>query len=328
MSSSSLPASPEPRRRVPRWLKVLVVVLLVVANLAVLGLIWAINTGENLLADADVDEEVVSALTPAAGDTLNFLVVGSDSREGLDDLTNFGSFGGERGDVIMVVHVDPDSGPRILSIPRDLWVEIPGHGEDKINSAYAFGGASLMVETVQQNLGIPINHYVEIGFAGFQAMIDEMGGITITFDYPARDLKSGLDVDAGSQQLNGEQALAFARSRSYQEYRNGQWVSVEANDIGRTGRQREVMGAILASLKSPSSLTEAGDIVDGVSDHLTIDATLAESSAAGLFWDFRSVLTAGIDGVTLPVYSATIGGKSVVIADQPSADQAVNTFLS
>ncbi|HET7846341.1 MAG TPA: LCP family protein, partial [Acidimicrobiia bacterium] len=127
---SSPPSTPSHRRGLPRWLKVTILTLLVVANLAALGLLWAVNTGQNLLSGADTDEEVVDALTQPTGEALTFLVVGSDSREGLEDLEHFGDFAGSRGDVVMLVRVDPAKGSaQMLSIPRDLWVDIPGHGE-------------------------------------------------------------------------------------------------------------------------------------------------------------------------------------------------------
>jgi LCP family protein required for cell wall assembly len=326
---SSSPPTPVPRRGLPRWLKVSILTLLVVANLAALGLLWAFNTGQNLLSGADTDEEVVGALTELTGDAVTFLVVGSDSREGLESLEHFGAFAGSRGDVVMLVRVDPaNSEARMLSIPRDLWVDIPGQGEGKINAAYSYGGPSLMVRTIQENLGIPVNHYVEIGFVGFQDMVDELGGIHIAFPYAARDRSSGLDVEAGTEVLDGETALAYARSRKYQEYQNGSWVSVDANDIGRTERQQEVVRAILSELKTPASVADAGDLTSALASHMTIDATLASSSIAGLAWDFRSLLTGGIVGTTLPVDGATIGGASVVVAREPDATQMIAEFMA
>ena len=326
---SSPPSTPVSRRGLPRWLKVTILTFLVMANLVALGLFWALNTGQNLLSGADTDEEVVDALTPPTGDALTFLVVGSDSREGLEDLANFGDFAGARGDVVMLVRVDPVNGEaRMLSIPRDLWVDIPGQGKGKINSAYAYGGPSLMVRTIQENLGIEVNHYVEIGFVGFQEMVDELGGIHVSFPYAARDGSSGLDVEAGTEVLDGEMALAYARSRKYQEYRNGSWVSVDANDIGRTQRQQEVVRAILSELKTPASLASAGDLTSALASHMTIDATLASSSIAGLAWDFRSLLMGGIEGSTLPVDGATVGGASVVVAREPDATQMIAAFVT
>lgn len=321
--------SPSPRRSgLPRWLKGLIITVLVLANIAVLGVIWIIQTGNSLFDDARTDDEVSDVLDPTANGSRIFLVVGSDSREGLDDLDNFGAFGGARGDVVMLVKVDPENRvSRILSLPRDLWVSIPGHGEDRINAAYAKGGPTLMVETVQANLGVPINNYVEIDFVGFQALVDELGGIEIEFEYPARDSKSGLDVDAGRQVLNGEQALAYARSRHYQEYQNGSWRSVEANDIGRTKRQQAVMRALLSRVKSPGSIAEAGNLASTMSKYITVDSKLASESVASLVWDFRGLITGSVEGMTLPSVGRTIDGKSVVVADEPAASQMVDEFL-
>ncbi len=315
------------RRQLPKWLKVTVVSLLVVANIVVLVVLWAINTGQGILATAETDSQVSKVLDEATGDDLTFLVIGSDSRAGLDDLTNFGPAGGARGDVIMLVRFDSStSAAQILSIPRDLYVDIAGYGQNRINAAYALGGPSLMVETIRDSLGVEVNHYVEIDFVGFESLIDELGGIELWFPYPARDLKSGLDVDAGTQRLDGDTALAYARSRKYQELQNGTWVSVNANDIGRTERQQEVVRAIAAELKRPSSITEAGDIAAALAQNMTIDSTLASSSVADLAWTFKGILAGSIDGATLPTYGKNIDGRSVVIADEPDAGTVLANF--
>jgi LCP family protein required for cell wall assembly len=326
MTQSSSP--PSPRSGLPKWLKVSTIALLVVANLAALAVVWAIQTGNSLFAGAATDDAVVEFLDPSTDGQLTFLVVGSDSRARLDDLTNFGTAGGARGDVVMLVRVDSSGEAQMLSIPRDLRVEIPGHGTAKINAAYAFGGPSLMVETIKSNLDVSVNHYVEVDFVGFQEIIDEVGGVQLSFPYQARDVKSGLDIPAGEQVLSGAQALAFARSRSYQELQNGSWVSVDANDIGRTQRQQEVMKALVSRLKRPSSVAEAGDVASAMSRHMTIDATLADASPAALFWDFRSIITGSIDGATLPTFSENIGGSSFQIAQQPEADVMLANFRS
>ncbi len=325
--SSSSPRHLAPRRGLSRWAKVTIISILVVAGLGALGVFWALNTGQDVLALATTNHEVVEELSEPTGDTLTFLVVGSDSREGIDDLTFFGEAEGQRGDVIMLVRLDGASGEaRMLSIPRDLWVAIPGHGDGRINAAYTYGGPSLMVQTIRENLGIDVNHYVEIDFAGFTSMVDELGGIEMTFPYRARDGSSGLSVEAGTQMLSGEQALAFARSRKYQEYQDNGWVSVDANDLGRTQRQQEVVRAILTELKSPASIAEAGAIAGSMAQHMTIDATLAESSVAALAWDFRSLVSGGIDGQTLPVYEDSVAGASVVRGSEPEASAMIEAF--
>jgi len=327
--SSSSPRHLAPRRGLPKTVKAAIIVVLVLANLGALGVLWAVNTGQDVLALASTDTDVVSELREATGDSLTFLVVGSDSREGLDDLAFFGRAGGERGDVIMLVKLDQATGDaRMLSIPRDLWVVIPGNGEGKINAAYSYGGPSLMVQTIRENLGIEVNHYVEIDFVGFIDLVNELGGLEMTFPYPARDASSGLSVGAGTQILDGEQALAFARSRKYQENQGGRWVSVEASDIGRTQRQQEVVRAILTELKTPGSIAEAGQIAGSIAQHMTIDATLATSSVATLAWDFRGLVSGSVEGSTLPVYGDSVAGASVVRAAEPEATAMIEEFTS
>jgi len=325
MAVSSPPTSA--RSGLPRWLKITIITLLIVANLAALAFVWVVRTGNNLLSGADTDPDVAGVLDPTSGGDRTFVIVGSDTRAGLDDLDNFGSAGGERSDVVMLVRLDPSTGDaQMLSIPRDLRVDIPGHGTDKINAAYAYGGPSLLVETLKANLGVEVNHYVEIDFVGFQALVDELGGIALSFPNAARDAKSGLDVPAGTETLDGYEALAYARSRSYQEQQNGSWVSVDANDIGRTQRQQEVIRAIVTRMKRPSSIAEAGDIASAMARHMTIDTELAGESVGAMVWDFKGILAGSIDGVTLPTYSETIGGASFQIAQQPEADAVLANF--
>ncbi len=313
--------------RLPRWLKVAVLAALILGNLAVFAVIWTLRTGEDALSTADTDPEVASVLDAAGGESLTFLVVGSDSREGLDDLTNFGRVGGSRGDVIMLVRLDRgESRAQILSIPRDTWVDIPGSGENKINAAYAIGGSSLMVRTIQENFKVEVNHYVEIDFVGFISLVDQLGGIEMAFPYPARDLKSGLDVPAGELILDGKTALAYARSRTYEELRDGSWVKVDANDIGRTQRQQEVIRAILRRLKRPSTVTEAGEIVSTLARYVTIDSALASTSVASLVWDFKGILTGDIEGATLPTVTRNINGASAQVPAQPEATTMLANF--
>ena len=326
MAESSTPPT---RSGLPTWLKVTTITLLVVANIAVLGYIWLIRTGNTVLEGAATDDDVSDVLDPSTGGSLNFLIVGSDSRDGLDSLENFGSAGGARGDVVMLVRLDRStSTAQMLSIPRDLLVSIPGHGENRINAAYAFGGPSLLVDTIKSTLDVEVNHYVEIDFVGFQALVDELGGIDIAFPFAARDLKSGLDVEAGSQTLDGFQALAYARSRKYQEFQGGSWVSVRANDIGRTERQQEVIRAILSELKSPSSITEAGSIASTMAQHMTIDSRLAEASVGSMMWDFKGILTGDVEGATLPTRGATVAGRSVLKLVEPDAGTMLANFRS
>lgn len=304
--------------------------LLVVANVAVAAVWWTLRSAEEAFRNnAQLLDDVVPELATRPADSnepLYFLVIGSDSREGVD-VTEFGDFAGARGDVVMVARLDRESGQgQILSVPRDTLVAIEGHGEDKINAAYAYGGAPLMVRTVQTAFGVPIHHYVEIDFVGFQALVDELGGVEMTFANAARDAKSHLDVPAGTVVLDGYQALAYARSRSYQELQGDTWRSVDANDIGRTERQQALVMAILARLKRPSTLTETGDIVASIAQHMTVDAALADSSLVELAFAMRGVSGSDLETATIPTVGETRNGASVQVLDQPAADAILAAF--
>lgn len=329
MSRHSTSTSAASRPRLPRWLKVTVLSGLILANLVVAGIWWSIRGATEAFRENATVVEVADLATPTAStDPLYVLAIGSDSREGVDTDV-FGDFGGARGDVIMVVRLDPEeSTARILSIPRDTYVPIDGHGENKINAAYAYGGASLMVKTVRDSFDLPINHYVEVDFVGFQDLVDALGGVEMNFPAQARDRKSHLDVPAGTVTLDGFQALAYARSRSYQELQNGTWKSVDASDIGRAQRQQNLVLAILARLKRPSTLTESGTLVASVAQHLTVDEAFADSSLAQLAFSMRGIGGSGVSTFTLPTIGATRGKASVQLVDEPAASEMLADFRS
>ena len=334
MSFSTEPAPPSTRPKAPhRWWKRLIISLLVLCNLAVFGLYSSLRSAQDAFRDnVHVVENVVPELnvrSTEAQESLVFLVIGSDSRARLDTLRNFGEAPGERSDVIMLIKLDPaNDHAQILSLPRDLLVEIPGNGTNRINAAYAFGGAPLMVRTVKEATGLPIHHYVEVDFVGFQSIVDEVGGVTINFPYPARDENSGLLVEAGPQLLNGPQALAYARSRHYQEFQDGAWVSVEASDIGRTKRQQQLVLAIINALKKPSTLTETGTVVGSFAQYLSADSALIESSLIQLAFQMRGISSETIETATLASYGDEYNGMSVVRMDQPRADAMIASFAN
>jgi LCP family protein required for cell wall assembly len=274
----------------------ILIMVLVGANIVVFSAYFFLRNLESAFEDAvEINEEVVAELsaTPgSASDPSTFLLIGSDSRENIpDDFDDFfGVAPGRRADVIMLLQVLPEEGrAQILSIPRDLKVELDGYGLQKINAAYAVGGGPLLVSSLKAATGLPIHHYVEVDFAGFASIVDEVGGVSINFPNPARDGKSGLSVQAGLQHLDGEEALAYARSRSYQESQDGQWVSVDATDIGRMGRQQELIFAILSSIKRPSTITQAEDLIVAVGEHLEVDAALVRRGFLDLAWAMRDI---------------------------------------
>lgn len=262
----------------------------------------------------------------AEGDGV-YLIVGSDSRENLpDDLEgSFGDFDGARADVIILAQV-VDGRRQLLSIPRDLKVDIPGHGTNKINAAYAFGGPDLLVDTVAAAIGIRANHYLEVEFAGFAGIVDALGGIELDFPHPARDAKSGLEVEAGTRTVDGATALAYARSRSYEELIDGEWVAQGGGDIARAARQREVLTKIMNEASSVSGLVRSPLVLSAVGSHLTADSDLTLVILGRTGWAMRSA--GETDSVTLPVVGAEEGGVSYLVRDEPAATEVLDAFAA
>lgn len=230
------PAQPAKKRRGRlRWVKYLLVLWLVFL-IAVPFWAWT---------RVDKVDYAPSGDRPSEQDGTTYLIVGSDSREGLteeegEDLSTGAGDVGQRTDTIMLLHTG--SGPNLLmSIPRDSIVEVPDHGSTKINASFAYGGAPLLVETVELNTGIRIDHYVEIGFGGFVGLVDAVGGIEICPTEAMKDPLAGIDLAKGCQEADGKTALGYARSRKTQEL----------GDIDRARHQREVVSAVGDKVVSP-----------------------------------------------------------------------------
>lgn len=186
---------------------------------------------------------------PTAGSGTNWLLVGSDSREGLteeqrSDLSTGGDLGSGRTDTILLVHI-PGLGSgtpaTMVSIPRDSYVEIPGYGSDKVNAAFSEGGAALLAQTVEQATGLRVDHYAEIGFGGFAGVVDALGGVTMCPAEPITDPLAGIDLAAGCQTLDGRNALGYVRSRA-----------TARADLDRMANQRQFVSATLHRAGSPA----------------------------------------------------------------------------
>jgi LCP family protein required for cell wall assembly len=184
---------------------------------------------------------------PADGHT--YVLVGSDSREGLTDEQKkalaTGSTEGRRTDTIILVHVPSGDGKAsLISVPRDSYLPIPGYGENKVNAAYAFGGPKLLVETLEQATGLPIDGYVEIGLGGFANVVDSLGGVYLCVPRDIEDEKAHIDLQKGCQTLDGPDALGYVRAR----------YSDPKGDIGRAERQRQFLGAVMKQAATPSTV--------------------------------------------------------------------------
>ena len=216
----------------------------------------------------------------AAGETFeptNFLIVGSDTRD-LDVEVDGGRSketpDGQRADTILIARADPELGAvEMLTIPRDLWISDGKGGHRRINSAYSDGPQGL-IDAIDESLGIPVHHYLEVNFESFQGLVDALGGIGMYFDHPVYDERSGLNIKKkGCYTLDGSQALAFARSR-YLNYSNGvKWIADPTGDLGRATRQQVFLRRALSKVSS-LGLNNVGSIkvlVTLARDYLTID---------------------------------------------------------
>lgn len=232
----------------------------------------------------------------------NTLMVGSDARSGLTpkqrNELGTGSAEGARTDSIMVLHTG-DGDPTLLSIPRDSYVEIPGHGMNKINAAFALGGPALLSATVEKATGLRMDGYVEIGFGGFAGLVDSVGGVRMCLKAPIQDDKAHIDLPAGCQTLDGKNALGYVRMR----------YADPEGDLGRVKRQREFLGALMGKIATPSTAllpwklhsvgTAAGSSVAvGEGDSLR--------DTAGAFLGLRAVAGGSGNSVTVPVADAAV----------------------
>mgnify|MGYP001812117922 CR=1 FL=1 len=317
-----LPRPDSPRRP---WVRRAIIGFLVVANIAIFGGLAAVWFAADKVADeiGTVEGDLDLDASPGSNDPVTFLLVGSDSREGVpEDFTNMGSFGGQRADVVMLVKIWPgDTRVQMVSLPRDLKVTYKGRGQ-RINAAFNDGPAGLL-EAVRDVTPEPIHHYLQVNFAGFAGIVDAIGGVKMTFPYPARDKKSGLSVPAGTHTLDGQQALQFARSRKYQEFRDGSWVYVRSSDIGRTGRQQDLLMAIITQVDRPGSIGEFTDLVNALGGFVESDDQLNADDIIQLGWSMRNVSAADIDAITLPVKNSLQNGVAYVVQIEPDATQVL-----
>ncbi len=331
MTDLTPPQPPEPPRPDPPrrpWVRRSIIGFLIVANLGIFGGLAAVWLAADKVAGAipNIEGDLELAAPPGVSEPVTFLLVGSDSREGVpEEFTNMGSFSGQRADVIMLIKLLPTEGRvQILSLPRDLKVTYNGR-EQRINAAYNDGPAGLL-EAVGDVTPDPIHHYLQVNFAGFAGIVDAVGGIEMTFPYPARDLKSGFSIDAGTHTLNGQQALQYARARKYQEYRNGSWSYVRADDIGRTGRQQDVLMALLTQIDRPGSIAEFTDLVNSLGGFVQSDASLSADDIINIGWSMRNIGAGDIDSITLPVNYSTENGVAYVVRREPESTEALAAF--
>ncbi|WP_179129621.1 LCP family protein [Corynebacterium pacaense] len=299
--------APRPHRRPGGCLRWLGLILAAVLVLSLAGALWADSRLNR------VDATPATRVSNTAG--TNWLLVGSDSREGLsqediDRLGTGGDIGLGRTDTIMVLHIPRSGEPTLLSIPRDSYINIPGYGMDKANAAFTVGGPQLLTQTVEEATGLRIDHYAEIGMGGLANMVDAVGGVQLCPAEPIDDPLANLNVQAGCQEFDGATALGYVRTRA-----------TAMGDLDRVVRQREFFAALLGTVTSPATLLNPfrmfpllGDAVGtftvGNGDHIWHLARLALAMRGGMITE------------TIPIAGfADYDVGSVVLWDDAASEQ-------
>jgi len=326
------PAPESPRRR-RRWRRVLVVTVVMLFSLVLLvaGGLYVIS---DRLADNVVRiPSVFAPLDPAerptkppgpAGQAETFLLAGSDS---LADDPTTGTDGegvslmpgAQRSDVIMLARVNAArTAAVVVSIPRDSWVAVPGHGMAKVNAAYSYGGPTLMVRTVEALTNVRVDHFATIDFAGFRAMVDAVGGIDVTV--AERTAFGEIVFEPGHNHLDGRRALAYVRQRE----------GLPAGDLSRVQRQQNALRAFLAKAVSGGLLrnpVRLYDLLDAVTRSVGVDDTLGNADLRTLAFGMRHLRPGTVTFLTSPVAGLGREGKqSVVHLDKGRARRLWNAF--
>lgn len=299
-SAPPLPSAPAPaplparrrRKRHPgRWLVIALVALLAWP----VGLAWWANS----------QLRHVNALSGAAATPgTTFLLAGSDSRADGEIADNTE---GARTDSILLLHRAPNGQTVLVSLPRDTYVQIPNVGGNKLNAAYAFGGAPLLVQTVENLTGMTVDHYVEVGMGGVREIVDAVGGVNLCLDFDVNDEKSELEWKAGCHDANGATALAFSRMR----------YSDPRGDMGRQDRQRQVISAVVKQVANPSfalnPLSQRSAVRVGT-DALTVDENASIFTLVSLARYFRAATGANMHGhPPIASYSYQPGGIGAAV---------------
>ncbi len=312
-------------------------IVVVLTGTAVAGAYWETNRQVDSIERVDVTGLDRGEDVPPEGG--NFLIIGSDSRESGTPLNpgDEAQFGTELSDTLMVAHVDPETKTGLLvSFPRDLWVEIPGYGSNKINAAFSLGGPQLVIDTLVANFDVPLHHYLEIDFAGFEGIVDAVGEVPVYFESSARDKETGFSqpFGAGCVPLNGEQALAYVRSRKYERLEDDRWMLDPRGDLGRIDRQQDFMRrlASVALQDVGANPLEAHDLADEVMGHLATDDFLGTRDVLGFVGTFRVVdpFSDAFESVTVPTESGTEldAGTGLELAVQRPVEPATGELMA
>jgi len=327
------------RRTWPQRLVIVACVGLVAAALSASWFVSNLYVGVAEIGRIEFPGDLLVTETPPT-EPVNFLVIGIDSAEGIDadDPIHIGRKIDPRGthnaDSISIVRLDPVSGKAwVLSIPRDLLVDIPGSDSWKINASSLIGGAPKLVETINQTFDLQINHYVQLDFLAFRDVVDQLDGVPVWFSNPAKDEAVGLDVPvAGCRVMSGADALSYVRSRHYKEFVDGQWVSVGlADDLGRIERQQAfvvltIERAIARGARNPTTLAS---LISAGAESVVLDQGLTPAELVDLsatFADFDPDSLARFSLQTVPFYDDRPGRGDVQLLVAGANDEVLNVF--
>ena len=263
---------------------------------------------------------VVDGAEAAVQAPVNILILGSDSRISAGDPSRW-TAGAQRTDAIMLAQISGDRRSlTMMSIPRDSWVEVPGHGEAKINAAFSWGGPTLMIQTVEQLTGVRIDHFAVADFESFAVLTDELGGVELTLAQPLD--AGGLTLEEGTHVLDGEQALAYARER----------YNVEGGDFGRVQRQQNWMRAIMRSIFDRQLLTDPVRLMstlEAVTRSLSLDDGLTVAKMRDLAIGARTLRPDSVRFITAPYLGtgrSPDGSQSIVLLDEPRLRDVSDAF--
>ena len=319
------------RRTWPQRLLITFNISLIVACLVVAGGLGYLNYKFGQLPRVSLGH-VLADEADASGPQ-NFLLVGTDSSARLDpdDPVTIGRNNlGLLSDTIMILRVDPGSEQaQLLSLPRDLWVDLSTGGSQRINTAISVGGVESLIETIGINFDIPIHHYVEVDFLAFKELVSAIGGVPVFFPTPVRDERSGLSAPIGGcVTLDGDQALAYVRSRNYEVFEDGRWRTDPSGDLGRISRQqvfiqRALERAVARGVRNPVTLNRLIDV--GIST-VTVDDDLGADDVFQLGNKFRTFNPDTLQMYSVPVSDDTINGAQVLRLQETEAEPILDLF--
>lgn len=262
-----------------------------------------------------------------------FLLVGSDSRDDLDDTTGFGDFEGNRADVVMVLFKEPAK-TGLLSIPRDLLVESPCDGTDAkvsemLEGCPPFNGPTLLTLAVERLIGQRVDHFALVDLVGFQGAVDAVGGYEICVDDAVRDARANLELPAGCTMADGAQTLAWMRSRRTQELTDDGWrIMPGMNDLARNERQRSFLIEMMSRAGDISSPGAMNSAAQAVAPYVTVDSELSLIDAVNLAMTMRGLQSGGIVEIEIPVIDATTEDGAAVLRASEPVDELVADFLA